>query len=395
MYIEREIKEKFESVSTVYNIVAVVGPRQAGKTTFLKERIKGLNASYVMLDDPDARRLFNEDIKKFEIQYIKGREITVLDEVQYGNDAGSKLKYLADKGCRIWVTSSSQTVLSKEVLSWLVGRVTLLKLYPFSFSEFLRAKGQKETVAEITKRNVWEHAVFGSYPKVVLTEDTEMKVTLLRDLYTTMVLKDVAQTFSIADIRSLEEFSRYLSHSIGNVLVYEKVASEMKLSFQTVKKYLDAMEKSYFITMVQPFFTNKLKEITKQPKVYFVDTGLRNAIANRFPNSLKEEGKLFENYVLTEILKLGFQVKYWLTKTGLEVDFIAEKNGFMIPVETKINASPEKIERGLRSFIDKYKPKLAVVVFYEGTPGELIVNGCRVIFTDIYGFLGLTNELKK
>ena len=122
---------------------------------------------------------------------------------------------------------------------------------------------------------------------------------------------------------------------------------------------------------------------------------MRNAIANRFPNSLKEEGKLFENYVLTEILKLGFQVKYWLTKTGLEVDFIAEKNGFMIPVETKINASPEKIERGLRSFIDKYKPKLAVVVFYEGTPGELIVNGCRVIFTDIYGFLGLTNELKK
>ncbi len=386
MYVERDIEEKFGSVSLLYNIVAVVGPRQAGKTTFLKERMKGLNASYVMLDDPDARGLFDDDIKKFESQYIEGHEVAVLDEVQYGKDAGRKLKYLADKGRKIWITSSSQTIMSKEVLSWLVGRVTLVRLYPFSFGEFLRAKKQKETTPAIAKRNVWEHLVYGSYPKVVLTESVEMKQTLLKDLYSTMVLKDIAQTFSIGDIRSLEELCRYLSHSVGNVLVYEKAASGMKVSFQTIKKYLDAMEKSYLIVLLQPFYTNKLKEVVKQPKVYFVDTGLRNAITNSFPLTLEKEGKLFENYVLGEMLKLDLNVKYWQTKTGVEVDFVVEKDAGVIPVEAKISASPEKIEKNLRSFIEAYKPKLAFVVFYEGVPGEVDINGCRVVFTDVLGF---------
>jgi len=389
MYIERDILEKFEAVSSVYNIVAVVGPRQAGKTTFLKERLKGLNASYIMFDDPDARGLFDDDIKKFESQYIEGRAVAVLDEIQYGKEAGRKLKYLADKGWKIWITSSSQTVMGKEVLSWLVGRVTPVKLYPFSFSEFLRAKGQKETTPAMVRRGVWEHLAYGGYPKVVLTESVEMKQTLLRDLYNTMVLKDIAQTFSIGDIRSLEEFCRYLSHSVGNVLIYDKAAGGMKLSFQTVKKYLDAMEKSYLIKLLQPFYTNKLKEVIKQPKVYFVDTGLRNAVANSFPLALEREGKLFENYVLGEMLKLDLEVKYWQTKSGLEVDFVIEMDGKVIPVEVKISASAEKIEKNLRSFIEAYRPKLAFVVFYEGVSGEINIEGCRVVLTDVQGFTGM------
>jgi len=389
MYVEREINEKFHSLTQIYNIVAIIGPRQAGKTTFLKERIKGLNASYVMLDDPDARSFFDEDIKKFEGQYIEGKEITVIDEVQYGTEAGSKLKYLADRGRKIWVTSSSETLLAKEVFSWLVGRVGLLKLYPFSLNEFFKAKGQKEINDDITKRAVWEHAVYGGYPKVVLSEGSEIKVTLLKDLYTMMILKDVAHTFSIADVRSVEELTKYFSHSIGNLLVYEKTSGDMKISFSTVKKYIDAMEKSYLISLVQPFFTNKLKELTKQPKVYFIDSGLRNAIANTFPASLENEGKLFENYVFSEIIKLGLKVRYWRTKTDLEVDFIVEKDGMIVPVEVKLRAEPEKIERSLRTFIRTYKPKLAVVVFYDGKPGEILFEGCRVIFTNVPGLLNI------
>lgn len=385
MYVERDVKEKFESVSSVYNIVAVVGPRQAGKTTFLKEKLKGLNASYIMLDDPDARELFDADIKKFENQYIEGYELAVLDEVQYGEDAGRKLKYLADKGRKLWLTSSSQTILSKDVLSQLVGRVSIIRVHPFTLSEFFRARNQKEFTPTILKRIVWEHAAYGGYPKVVLTEGTEMKTTLLKDLYETMVLKDIAKTFSIGDIRSLEEFSRYLSHSICNVLVYETASREMGLSFQTIKKYLDAMEKSYLITRLQPFYTNKLKEITTQPKIYFIDLGLRNAIANNFPQTLANEGKLFENYVLTELLKKGLTVKYWLTKSKAEVDFIVEKNGAAIPIEVKLSASPAKIERSLRSFIETYKPKTAIIVYYDGVKSELNVDGCRVTFTDIAG----------
>ncbi len=380
MYVEREIDELFKKVLSVYNIIAIVGARQAGKTTFLKEKIKPLHSSYIMFDDPDTRQLFEEDIKKFEKQYLEGYDTSVLDEVQYCKDAGSKLKYLADKGKKIWITSSSEVILGKEILSYLVGRVSIIKLYPFSLQEFLNLKGQKEVTSTILKRSVWEHATYGGYPKAVGIEDPEIKKLVLRDLYETMLLKDVANTFSIEDIRSLEMFAKYLSINIGGLLSYENISRDMKLSFQTVKKYLDAMEKSYLIVRVTPFYTNKNKEITKQPKVYFVDTGLRNAVAKAFDSELK--GNLFENYVLMELIKLGFFPKYWRTKSKAEVDFIIEKDSAVIPVEVKIKAELGRIERSMRSFIETYKPKTAVVVTYSGAEGRMEADGCTVFFTN-------------
>lgn len=381
MYVEREIVEKFWKACGVYNAIAVVGARQAGKTTFLKEQMKQAKSSYVLFDDPDARSLFEEDIKKFEKQYVEGYDVAVLDEVQYCKNAGRNLKYLTDMGRKIWITSSSEIILGKEILSYLVGRVSILKIYPFSLPEFLIAKGQKETTNAILERSTWEHMTYGGYPRVVLTEDVETKKMILKDLYDTMILKDIAQTFSIEDIRSLENFARYLSANIGNVLSYEKLSREMKIAFQTVKKYLDAMEKSYLIARVSPFYTNKRKEITKQPKLHFIDTGLRNAIAKNF--GVEPGGELFENYVFSELLKMGVVPKYWRTKAKAEVDFVVEKEGEIIPIEAKINAEPKRIERSMRSFIETYGPKKALVVAYKGWKGRMNVNGCDLVFTNV------------
>ncbi len=389
MYVERGISDRFRMVSGEYNIVAVVGARQAGKTTFLKEHAKQTRSSYVLLDDPDARNLFEEDVKKFEKQYMEGFDMTVLDEVQYCKDAGRNLKYLADTGKRMWITSSSEIILSKNVLSYLVGRVSIIKLYPFSLQEFLTAMNQKEVTPQILERAVWEHMTYGGYPKVVVAPDIEMKKVILKDLYDTMILKDIAQTFSIEDVRSLEEFSKYLAINTGNLLSYEKASGAMKLSFQTVKKYLDAMEKSYLIFRTQPFYTNKTKEITKQPKVYFIDTGLRNAIARSFETGVA--GGLFENYVASELVKAGLEPKYWKSKTGAEVDFVVEKDGSVIPIEVKLDAEPDKVERSLRSFVESYSPQKAIVVSYKGKKGTLKVNECEVVFTDV---MGLKNLLK-
>lgn len=381
MYIKRDIRSRFDKISNSYNMVAVVGARQAGKTTFLKKQIENKNSSYILFDDPDARSLFEEDIKKFEKQFISSYNISVLDEVQYCKDAGRKLKYLVDSDHKLWITSSSEIILSKEILSFLVGRVSIVKLFPFSFKEFLVAKTQTELTTKILERMVWEHATYGGYPKVVLTEDVDIKKTILSDLYDTMLLKDVARIFSIEDIRSLEEFSKYLAFSIGDIISYDKICSNLKMSFQTVKKYLDAMEKSYLIYRVLPFFTNKKKEIVKQPKLYFVDTGLRNIIAKKFDINL--DGKLFENYVLTELLKMGFTPKYWRTKTKTEVDFVVELENDIIPIEVKIQAKVGKIEKSLRAFIDSYKPDKAVIVSYIGKKGKIKINDCEVTYTDI------------
>lgn len=380
MYVERDIKEVFEKISSIYNLVAVTGARQAGKTTFLKERMKRLHSSYILFDDPDVRGLFEEDIKKFEKQYMEGYEVSVLDEVQYCKDAGMKLKYLADRGKKMWVTSSSEIILGKEILSYLVGRVSILKLYPFSLAEFLVATRHKEVTSSVLERNVWEHMNYGGYPKVVMTDEIEIKKIILKDLYDTMILKDTARTFSIEDIRALEEFSKYLSLNIGKVLSYENISRNIKISFPTLKKYLDAFEKSYLIVRVQPFYSNKTKEITKQPKVYFVDTGLRNSVARAFDAG--QEGNLFENYIFTELLKMGFLPKYWRSKSKAEVDFVVEKGRDVIPIEVKLNAEPGRIERSLRSFIETYKPKKAVVVSYRGAEGKMNLNGCKVAFTN-------------
>ena len=381
MYIEREIKNRFDKIFKIYNMVAVVGARQSGKTTFLKKQMGQYNSSYVLFDDPDARALFEEDIKKFELQYIEGKELTVLDEIQYCKDAGRKLKYLVDSGRKLWITSSSEIILAKEILSFLVGRVSIMKLYPFSLDEFLIAQGQKTTTSKIIQRAIWEHMRYGGYPKVVLTKDIEMKKTILADLYDTMLLKDVARTFSIDDIRSLEEFSRYLAFSIGDIVSYDKISSNLNMSFQTVKKYLDAMEKSYLIYRVLPFFTNKKKEIVKQPKLYFIDTGLRNTIIKEF--NVESDGRIFENYVFSELLKLGIIPKYWRTKGKAEVDFIIEKEKEIIPIEVKLQADPHKIERSMRLFINQYHPKTGFVVTYKGKKGIIKINGCTVHFVDI------------
>ncbi len=384
MYIERDITSHFRKISENYGMVALVGLRQAGKTTFLRHQMRDIEKpSYVLFDDPDAKSLFEEDIKKFKMQYIEGQSLTVLDEVQYCEDAGSKLKYLVDTGSRLWITSSSETLLRTEVLSYLVGRISIIRLYPFTLSEFLRARGQKALTASILQRSVWEHMLYGGFPKVVITKETGMKKIILRDLYETMLLKDVVRTFSIDDIGALERLVSYMAANVGAIVKYESISKQLDISFKTLKRYLDALTQSYFIVLVKPFHTNKSREISKQPKAYFIDLGLRNAVSGRYEP--EPDGRLFENYILSELLKMGFMPKYWRTKTKAEVDFIIETGRELIPLEVKLKATPPTVGKGLHSFIERYEPKKAIIVSYAGGSGVTEINGCTVKFMDVMG----------
>ena len=392
MYVERSVTEEFLAAAKINGIVAVVGPRQAGKTTFLKALSEKSGVSYLFFDDSDVREMFDSDIKKFENQYLQGDGPAVLDEVQYGNEPGRKLKYLADAGKRLWVTSSSQTILDSEVLSWLVGRVAIIRLYQFSLEEFLAAKGYRETTEKMLSRSVEEHIQYGGYPKIVLEGDSRNKESLLRNLYETMVLKDMSKAFKIEDIAALERLAAYLSHFVGNVVQYDSVCRDVGLSFQSVKKYMDAMEKSYLIVRVMPFYRNKLKEITKQPKLYFVDTGLRNAVANEFHQGAEVEGRMFENYVLSELMKAGRQVRYWRTKGKAEVDFVVQDGNRVIPMEIKVRSPEGTVGAGMRQFIEAYGPDTGFVVFKEGGMASADVGACKVQFVNVRT---LITELRK
>ena len=382
VYIKRTQINDFEKLAKIYNILAVVGPRQAGKTTFLKEKLNKNDANYIFFDDFDAKQMFEEDIKKFESQYLT-KNVSILDEIQYCENSGPKLKYLADSNYKLWITSSSEVILSKEVLSYLVGRVTILKLYPFSLQEFLESKNQKEYTNIILKRIIHEHALFGGYPKVCITEDFELKKQILKDLNQTMILKDVAKNFNIEDINALEKFVNYISLSYTNMMSYADISSDLNMSFQTIKKYLDALEKSYLIKLVKPFFNNKLKEISKQPKLYFYDTGLRNSISNDYAKNLS--GELFENYVFSELVKKGFEPKYWRTKTKLEIDFILDKEQ-KVPIEVKLKP-PKSLPSSIKSFIDEYNPKKAFIVNYGGVNKKIKYKNCDILICDVVNLL--------
>lgn len=373
MYVKRDLEPIFRKLQDLYLVLALVGPRQAGKTTFLKEKLEN-KSNYLLFDDPDIREIFNSDIKTFEKQYLNKGEVSILDEVHLAQEPGQKLKYLADSGYKLWITASSELLLSSEVLSYLVGRVSVIRLFPFNFSEYLIAKKISALTDSILLRETNEHIKFGGYPKVVTTDDPELKRILLRDLYETMILKDIAKTFNLSDFTAIEKLSRYFAVNTGTLLNTESLSQNIGVSSSTIKKYLDAMEKSYLLRVVKPFYSNKTKELTKQPKVYFMDTGMRNTIRNNF----EEDGTGYENYVFNELLKAGFIPKYWRTKSKLEVDFVIETGKELIPVEVKLNEI--KISSALKSFIKEYKPKQAYIAVLRGGNIDIEYEGCSVSF---------------
>jgi predicted AAA+ superfamily ATPase len=384
MYVQRDLEDHFRLLSSAAKIIAVVGPRQCGKTTFLDHFSKEMDARYVTFDDPDVRSIFS-DVKAFEQEYIRMNEITILDEVQYGSDPGIKLKYLADRGHRFWITSSSEILLSKEVLSYLVGRVSIQRLYPFNLFEMARSKGYGTMTEEMEKRVIDEHIRFGGYPGIVTQDSAEVKVDLLRSLYETLLLKDISRSFSIEDLESMRRLTRFLALGSGSSFPIESISSDLGLSFQTVKKYLDALFKSYLIIGVPPFFTNRRLEIIKQQRYYYLDLGLKNAIINDFP--LIPDGRSFENYVISELYKAGLAPRYWRTKGGAEVDIVLEIGKEVIPIEVKLTLDSMRVEKGMRSFIERYSPERAFILRYKGIVAKKRLNGCEVNTVGLKGFL--------
>ncbi|MCX8056369.1 MAG: ATP-binding protein [Ignavibacteria bacterium] len=371
MYVERTISSEFERMLSLFRMIAIVGPRQSGKTTFLQNRPQE-NKDYLLFDDPDIKNLFDRDIKKFEAQYLSKDKFLILDEIQSAEDAGRKLKYLVDTGYKLWITSSSELILSEKVLSYLVGRISILRIYPFNIQEFLRAKNFKVDEQKIINRYIDEHIRYGGYPRVVLTEDIQSKKDLLRNLRETIILKDVAHNFKIDDITNLEKLIEYLAFNISSIVSYDTISKTLRISFPTLRKYLDALEKTYIISHVRPFFRNRTKELSKQPKVFFIDNGILNLTTKDFSVS----GKNFENYVFTELLKAGFTPKFWRNKQKNEVDFIVEREREIIPIEVKLNF--HKVESGLKTFIKEYSPKESYIAIYDGEEENINLNGCEL-----------------
>ncbi|OIN97784.1 hypothetical protein AUJ66_02180 [Candidatus Desantisbacteria bacterium CG1_02_38_46] len=396
MYIKRNLEEIINKYIETPEIIAIVGARQTGKTTLLKhvqENIK--NSTFITFEDVKIRTLFDRDIDAFIELHINPYQHIFIDEFQYARKGGQSLKFIYDTthNKKIFISGSSVLELTVNAVKYLAGRIFSFNLYPFGFQEYLSYKNphlyeyykkieQDKKLDNVLIEKFYslleDFIIYGGYPRVVIAKGTEEKKEVLKNILNVYLLKDVKDSFRLADDYKIFNLIKSLSLQTGNVISYNELSSTTQQSFSLLKRSLSLIEKTYIIALLRPFFTNKRIELVKNPKVYFYDTGLRNAVIDDFKkmDARQDSGSLYENFIFTEFTKKNFNVKYWRTKSKAEVDFIINDK---IPVEVKSNLNRLTIGKPLLSFIEKYKPEEAFI-FNRNIVEKIKVNNTKVRF---------------
>lgn len=373
-YIPRLLENEITAVMKSPEIVGIIGPRQCGKTTLMvhiADQLDSSKISIINFEDRDELNLFVHDIKAFADLHVRGQEYVFIDEFQYAVDGGKNLKYIYDHyPAKIFITGSSSTALSIQSIQYLVGRIFIFNLYPFSFREFLNYRDPKlarlfsETSRlgpEIIKRVNTHYAdfyIYGGYPRVVLSSTNREKETVIKNIFNTYLLREINQILNYRDEFKLTRLISALALQIGSTVNYNELSMVTDFKHKELLEAIDILEKTFVIIRSTPFFKNKRLELVKSPKFYFVDSGFRNMAIKNFlqPSNRPDIGALNENFIAKELVKNGDPVHYWRTKSKAEVDFIIEKQGEVIPVEVKTTLARPSISRSFRSFLEKYSP---------------------------------------
>jgi len=375
-------------------VTMVIGPRQSGKTTLLRQLMEemkkdGRKVMYLNLDYELDKQFFESQIILIDkIKNDIGNEGTVfIDEIQRKGNASIFLKgiYDMDLGYKFVVTGSGSFELNEKNVESMAGRKRLFELNSLSFKEFVDYKTDYRYVEkydllqrfESDKLSLMlqEYLVFGGYPAVVLANGEEEKRQLVTEIFNSYLDKDIKGWLGVDKIQEFAEMCRVLAAESGQLLDMAKLGKQTALSYKTIKKYLWYLEKTYIIGMVRPFGKNKVNELVRSPMVYFNDLGMRNFLLGQlyqrnFKINLVDTSFLFQNLIflmlidLTEINLLPYDICYWRTKSGAEVDFVWGNIVKPIPVEVKFSKQ-KNVTRSLMSFINKYKPEKAFLVNLE------------------------------
>ncbi|MCD6496387.1 MAG: ATP-binding protein [Candidatus Aenigmarchaeota archaeon] len=398
VYVERDLEKKVRKYLKRKEILAIVGARQCGKTTLMKRIFEGLeNAMFITFEDREILELFAEDTNLFIKKYVEGIDYLFIDEFQYARKGGKILKFIYDThSTKIIISGSSVAELSVQSLKFLVGRIFVFTLAPFSFGEFLRYRDSNLyamlTKGGLTKKSVEfinrfydEYVIYGGYPAVVLAGTEDEKAEVLKGIINTYLLREIKEIMQISDDYKVSKLIKALSLQIGGLVNYSELSQLTGFRQYELAKYMSVLRNTFVCLESRPFFRNKRKELVKAPRMYFLDNGFRNAAIGNFMDvgMRTDRGVLNENFVASEIFKAGIELHYWRTKAGAEVDFIAEKGGFTIPVEVKTVISNEKYTRSFRNFISDYKPRKGIILS-RSFMKEAGLNGTDVIFAPLF-----------
>jgi len=357
-YITRTLESVLERAAEEFPVVILTGPRQSGKTTLL-QHLFAESYAYVSLEPPDVRAAASEDPRGFLAMYPPP---AILDEVQYAPDLLPYIKERVDANRTEYgqylLTGSQNLLLMQQVTESLAGRAAILRLLPLSQREALGVPDAPlpwESDEKCPPRRqlaydlLWERLLRGSYPELIA--DPKKDASLWYASYIqTYLERDVRSLRQVGDLTTFQNFVRAIAVRSGGLLSLSEVSRDIGVAVNTAKAWLSVLEATYQVIILRPYFANVGKRLVKTPKLYFTDVGILCHLAGlkdpQHAASGPMRGAIFETAVLMEIIKTYLhrgkepRVYFWRTAAGAEVDILVEVNGYLVPIEAKLSATP-------------------------------------------------------
>lgn len=357
-YIPRSAEKTLIEAIGSGKVVIVLGARQVGKTTLVTQALSGKKVVFLNFDiELDRQRFLSAShLDPADVPARFGLpDILVIDEAQRIPDTGRIVKGWHDRKlpCVFILLGSSSLSLLDQSTEPLTGRNIKIALPPFTFSEILASESwyhegmspaviQNDFAAQIDSLLI-ERLVFGSYPDVVLSPKKEQTLLTLAGDY---LLKDILHFGLVKTPEVLRKLLLLLAHQCGSEVSVHELATSLSIARQTVERYLALLEDTYIVFRLPAFSNNPRKEIRKSQKIFFWDTGIRNAIITDFSLSpaRSDIGMLWENWVIAEFAKQNLlsgsfsQLHFWRTRSGSEIDLVVRTNQTLCAYEIKWNA---------------------------------------------------------
>ena len=338
-FIEKELLKELKPA----HVVCLFGARRTGKTVllgFLAKKLKGKKLLRLHGQNLGVQEAFSSQRVEIIQKYTAEYDTVFIDEAQYIPNIGLNLKLAVDMLPKLsfLVTGSSSFDLKNKLGEPLVGRSTVLKLYPLSQLELSTHENAFETAANMETR-----LLYGSYPQVVFSKTDSQKRKILENIRDGYLLKDILVLDNVKDSVFVFNLLRLIAFQIGHDISYSELAQNLNVHPDTVRRYLELLEKVFIIFSRQGYSRNLRKEYTKTPRYYFWDNGIRNILISNFNslNSRDDTGALWENYCISERQKrndyknIFVNYFYWRTYEQKEIDLIEEREGRLFGFEMK------------------------------------------------------------
>ncbi|MBN2030966.1 ATP-binding protein [bacterium] len=354
-YIPQKQRNHLSGLLSQGKVIIVYGPRRVGKTTLINMFLKDipLNQERVLFvngDDIIIRQyLESQSINKLR-DFVGNHTLLIIDEAQYIQKIGLNLKLIVDHmpHIKIIATGSSSFSLAKDIGEPLTGRKYTLRLYPLAQIEIAHIEKPHETTANLESR-----LIYGSYPEVVTMNDNNHRQIYLRELVSSYLFKDILELEGIRHSQKLIRLLQLIAFQIGKEVSLNELGTQLGMSKNTAERYIDLLEKVFVIFRRNGFSRNLRKEITKSQRLYFYDTGIRNALIGNFnPVDIRNDvGQLWENYIVSERMKandyLGRTAAayFWRTYDKKEIDLIEEQEGELHGFEIKWQPAKAKVPK--------------------------------------------------